>query len=486
MATLPPVTLGVIILVSFGVVLLLHRILEKRFVETAAEVTQPQRQFFLELVLTLGAGIVATIVNFVFYRFPIGSGLTLIVGCVVMGFFLGLDMALARERKIINRSLEMEMALPPPKRLYSMTRRFSLVAVTTAVCVAIIIVMVISRDIIWLSSIGKDSAMITKAQMSITTEISFIMAVLLILVINLIISYSRNLKLLFDNETGVLEQVSKGDLSRMVPVATRDEFGVIAGHTNSMIEALRHRIQLLSALKLAEEVQRNLLPSASPQVPGLDIAGTSIYCDETGGDYYDYIELPNGRLGVVVADASGHGIDAALHMTTARAFLLFAARNFQGPALMLDEVNQYLTRDSVSTSRFMSMFFLEVDLHKRNLRWVRAGHEPAMVYHPEADDFSELSGDGMAMGVLTDYTFKEYTAGELKSNSVVVITTDGIHESRNEAGEMFGMDRLRRAIKDHAAEEAQRIQTAIIDAVREFRGSAPQEDDITLVVIKVL
>ena len=486
MATLPPVTLGVIILVSFGLVLLVHRPLEKRFVETATEVAQPQRQFYLEMALVMSGGIVANIYNMSFYQFPVGSGLTLIVGCLVMGFFLGLDMALARERKIISGSLEMEMALPPPTRLYSMTRRFSLVAVTTAFCVAIIIAMVLSRDIIWLSTIGEDSAALSMAQMSVATEISFIMAVLLVMVINLIISYSRNLKLLFENETGVLELVSKGDLSRMVPVATQDEFGVIAGHTNSMIEALRHRIRLLSALKLAEEVQRNLLPSAAPQVPGLDIAGTSIYCDETGGDYYDYIELPNGRLGVVVADASGHGIDAALHMTTARAFLLFAARNFQGPALMLDEVNQYLTRDSASTSRFMSMFFLEVDPQKHSLRWVRAGHEPAMVYHPEADDFSELSGDGMAMGVVTDYTFKEYTAGELKSGSVVVITTDGIHETHNQEGKMFGMDRLRQTIRDHAQDEAQKIQDAIIEAVEAFRGSAPQEDDITLVIIKVL
>jgi sigma-B regulation protein RsbU (phosphoserine phosphatase) len=380
----------------------------------------------------------------------------------------------------------MEIALPPPTRLYSMTRRFSMVAVATAIFVAVVIVLVISRDIVWLSTIGEDSAGLAQAQMSVSSEIAFIMAVLLVLVINLIISYSRNLKLLFKNETGVLEKVSNGDLSRMVPVATRDEFGVIAGHTNSMIEALRHRIQLLSALKLAEEVQRNLLPSGAPRVPGLDISGTSIYCDETGGDYYDYIELPNGRLGVVVADASGHGIDAALHMTTARAFLVFAARNFTGPALMLDEVNRYLTRDSVSTSRFMSMFFLEIDPQKRSLRWVRAGHEPAMVYLPEADDFSELAGDGMAMGVTTDYTFKEYTAGELKPGSVVVITTDGISETRNPEGEMFGVDRLRETIRNQSGNEAEQIKAAVIESVDAFRGSAAQEDDITLVVIKVL
>jgi sigma-B regulation protein RsbU (phosphoserine phosphatase) len=367
-----------------------------------------------------------------------------------------------------------------------MTRRFSMVAVTTAIFVAIVIVLVISRDIVWLSTIGEDGAGLVQAQMSVSLEIAFIMAVLLALVINLIISYSRNLKLLFNNETVVLEKVSNGDLSRMVPVATRDEFGVIAGHTNSMIEALRHRIQLLSALKLAEEVQRNLLPAAAPRIPGLDISGTSIYCDETGGDYYDYIELPNGRLGVVVADASGHGIDAALHMTTARAFLLFAVRDFTGPALVLDEVNQYLTRDSASTSRFMSMFFLEVDPRKRSLRWVRAGHEPALVYMPQADDFSELAGDGMAMGVTTDCTFKEYTVGELRPGSVVVITTDGISETRNPEGEMFGSDRLKETLRRQAGNEAQQIKTAIIESVAAFRGSAEQEDDITLVVIKVL
>ncbi|NIQ92700.1 MAG: phosphatase, partial [Deltaproteobacteria bacterium] len=110
----------------------------------------------------------------------------------------------------------------------------------------------------------------------------------------MIISYSKNLKLLFENETNVLERVTQGDLSRLVPVATNDEFGVIAGHTNTMIDGLRHRLQLITALKLAEEVQQNLLPTEPPSYPGLDIAGISNYCDETGGDYYDYFRLSNG------------------------------------------------------------------------------------------------------------------------------------------------------------------------------------------------
>jgi sigma-B regulation protein RsbU (phosphoserine phosphatase) len=164
------------------------------------------------------------------------------------------------------------------------------------------------------------------------------MAVLLALVVNLIVSYSRNLRLLFNNETDVLERVSRGDLSRTVPVATRDEFGVIAGHTNSMIQGLRHRTKMITALKLAEEVQQNLLPVSAPDHPGLDLSGTSIYCDETGGDYYDFFKLPNNNLGVVVADASDHGVGSALLMTTARAFLISGVQHFRGPTGQEDDV----------------------------------------------------------------------------------------------------------------------------------------------------
>jgi len=109
-------------------------------------------------------------------------------------------------------------------------------------------------------------------------------------------------------------------------------------------------------------------------------AGTSIYCDETGGDYYDYFGLPQDRCGIVVADASGHGVGAAMHMTTVRAFLHFGIRDYDSPAKLLTDVNTYVTRDSSQTGRFMSMFFLEIDRKSKMLRWVRAGHEPALVY----------------------------------------------------------------------------------------------------------
>jgi sigma-B regulation protein RsbU (phosphoserine phosphatase) len=486
MAELPPVRLGVHILAVYSAVLVLRRLLEYRWVISADDVSQPIRQFFFDLAAGLSAGLLAAILNHASFGFPAGSLLSLIFGALVYGFFIALDMSLSRERAVIRKAFAEDSVQAPPKRLYSMTRRFTLVAVATALCITIVNLMVLARDMSWLTTVGTDPGAIRGAILSITYEVLFIMAVLLGLAINLIVSYSRNLKLLFENETGVLERVTNGDLSRLVPVATRDEFGLIAGHTNTMIEGLRHRIELISALQLAEEVQRTLLPAAPPDVPGLDLSGTSIYCQETGGDYYDYVLLPEGRLGVVVADVSGHGIDAALFMASARAFLLSEAQSFKTPALLARDVNRYMTRDSDPTGRFMSMFFLEIDPRAKMLRWVRAGHEPAVVYDPVRATFCELGGEGMAMGVMDAAEYRDYTQQGWAPGSVIVIGTDGITETRNIAGEFFGAERVRQVVRANASRSAAGIQSAVIEAVQTFRGQAPQEDDVTLVVVKLM
>jgi sigma-B regulation protein RsbU (phosphoserine phosphatase) len=486
MAQLPPVSLGVHILAAYTVVFILRRPLENRWVRIADEVSQPKRQFVFDFLLGLVAGLLAAGLNTAVFGFPAPSAISLIYGVLIYSFFVALDMSLARERTIILSALAHNRTQPLPKRLYSMTRRFTLVAVATALCVSVVNLSVIARDMSWLTTVGSDPGATLDAIMSVTYEILFIMAVLLGLAINLIVSYSRNLRLLFENETGVLERVTNGDLSRLVPVATRDEFGLIAGHTNTMIEGLRHRIELITSLKLAEEVQRTLLPARPPRVPGLDLSGASIYCNETGGDYYDYVLLPEGRLGIIVADVSGHGIDAALFMASARAFLLSGAQDFKSPALLARDVNRYVTRDSASTGRFMSMFFLEIDPAAKTLRWVRAGHEPAMVYSTTSASFRELGGEGIAMGVVDNAEYLDHTQRGWEPGSVIIIGTDGITETRNTAGELFGSERVREIVRANAAASAEGIQAAVIQAVQAFREEAPQEDDVTLVVVKLL
>ena len=460
--------------------------LERLFVVSSPEPFQPKRQFVLDFLLCLAAGSAVMLYNMIVYRFPPLSGLKVVLGCAIAGFFLSLDTSLARERAVIHEALDSDMALSPPKRFYPMTRKFSLVAITATIFVAAIIGLVISGDVAWLAQIGQSGMSVAQAQLSVIYEVFFVMAVLLVWVVNLIVSYSRNLKVLFENETSILELVSQGDLSKMVPVATNDEFGVIAGHTNTMISGLRHRIKLVSALKLAEEVQQNLLPQEPPSLAGLDIAGTSDYCDETGGDYYDYLELPNGHLGVVVADVSEHGVGAALLMTTARALIRQRAAMTGDIGRIVTDVNQELFRDVKDTGRFMTMFFLDIDFSSKMLRWVRAGHDPAILFDPGEATFHELTGEGMALGVEKDIEFQEVTRQGWTPGSVIVVGTDGIREATNLQGEMFGLDRLRQVIREKGGESAEAIQQAVINELRTFQAGAPQEDDITLVVVKLL
>jgi sigma-B regulation protein RsbU (phosphoserine phosphatase) len=485
METLPPVILGAIILGAFIVAALLHHPLQWRFVKIAPVSSRPKKQFYLEFSLAILAGLLAVVFNLIAFDFPIGSGLSLLFGCAVIGLFMGLDLALAREREIILDTLRSNRYLPSPERFFPVTRKFTIVAVATSLFVALVIIMVIARDIAWLVKIESTGMSMLEAQISVANEIFFVMVVLLALVINLVISYSKNLKLLFQNQTTVLEGVTGGDLSNLVPVATNDEFGVIAGHTNTMIRSLRHRIELMTALKVAEEVQQNLLPHQPPQYEGLDLAGTSIYCDETGGDYFDYIDLPGGKLGIVVADASDHGIGAAIHMTTARAFLLHGAKYADDPAELIGDVNRYLVKDSSQSGRFVSIFLLEIDPSTRVLRWVRAGHEPAILFDPHKKECELLTGEGAVLGFDDGIRYRHSSRTGWTPGSVIVIGTDGIHEALNAEKEMYGRERLQDQISKNHSSSAEGIKDSIIADLKQFQGDTPQADDVTLVVAKL-
>ena len=224
-----------------------------------------------------------------------------------------------------------------------------------------------------------------------------------------------------------------------------------------MINALRHRIQLLSSLEMAKEVQKSLLPAQAPYRKEVEIAGTSHYCDQTGGDYYDYFHLSSGRLGIVVADAADHGVGAALYMSTCRAFIKSALHNYQSPEALLQQVNRILTEDSAETGKFMTLFFLEIDPEARTLKWVRAGHEPALIYEPSKNRFRLLSGQGIALGVNSDATYRSEIQHGWAPGDVLLIGTDGVTEARNEQDEMFGIERVKAVIAQSAAESAGKI-----------------------------
>jgi len=256
----------------------------------------------------------------------------------------------------------------------------------------------------------------------------------------------------------------------------------------AMAALKREHQRVRQSLSLAMEVQQNLLPKANPKIEGLDIAGKSIYCDETGGDYYDFLEVgqpADGKIGIVVGDVSDHGIPSALLMATVRALIRQRCSSFGKIDRVVSDVNRQLASDVKDSGRFMTLFYAEIDRPSNVIRWVSAGHEPAMVYDPATDSFSDLNGsNNLPLGVFEDADFKEKQR-KLAPGQVILIATDGIWEARNPDGKMFGKDRIYRIVRQNAAASAVEIQNAVLESLRSFQKDARLEDDRTLVVIKI-
>ncbi len=242
------------------------------------------------------------------------------------------------------------------------------------------------------------------------------------------------------------------------------------------------------SLELAREVQQNLLPHKNPQLEKLDIAGRSIYCDETGGDYYDFITTDTGeneQLAIAIGDVSGHGISSALLMATVRSSLRQRLSKPGDAGEVISDVNCQLAHDVEDSGQFMTMFYMMIDPTKKQLLWVRAGHDPAIFYDPSTDKFEELSGSGVALGVMEDSIFKTYTKTALHKGQIIFLSTDGIWEAFNQKGEMFGKERIYDNIRKNSSLSANEIVDRMIESLKSFQQGAQIEDDITMVVIKI-
>ncbi len=219
------------------------------------------------------------------------------------------------------------------------------------------------------------------------------------------------------------------------------------------------------------------------------MAGTSIYCDETGGDYYDYIRYETGTsdgmpLAVVVGDVSGHGMPSALLMATARALLRQRLSLPGDLAAVFMDVNCQLAQDVGDSGQFMTLMALAVNPGAGSIVWVRAGHDPAILYDPGTNGFTLLAGPGVALGVDGAFGYTLQRRDHLAPGSIILIGTDGLWEACNAEGAMFGKARVREVLRRHAGEPAAMIQDRLVAALGEFRGSVALADDVTLVVIK--
>ena len=294
---------------------------------------------------------------------------------------------------------------------------------------------------------------------------------------------------ILSREYRVLEGESISKEGRKVPIlihgnTLRNDTGDVIGNMAFITDMTEHK----KALALAGEVQKSLLPQSEPQVQGLDIAGRNISCEEIGGDYFDFLwrqEYPDAYFSVIVGDITGHGVDAALLMTAARAFLRMRASQSGSISQIVTEMNRHLAQDVLDTGRFMTLFYLTLDPQENQIGWVRAGHDPAIIYDPARDTFEELMGNGIALGVDENFTYPENHKTGLAEGQIIAVGTDGIWETCNQDGEMFGKERFREIIRRDANHGARDILNAVYDELNEFTKGLKAEDDITLVIVKV-
>jgi serine phosphatase RsbU (regulator of sigma subunit) len=241
-------------------------------------------------------------------------------------------------------------------------------------------------------------------------------------------------------------------------------------------------------LTQAGKLQQTLMPKADPQIDGYDIAGKSIPCDETGGDYFDFInphEWGQEKLGIVVADVIGHGISAALLMTSVRASFRERILSPGNGVAIVSDVNRRLVQDIEALNLFITMFYSEIDLKEKCFRWVHAGHESALSYDSAADTFQMLGGEGLPLGVMKDWVYQEANI-PIRPGQIILIGTDGIKEACNPFNEHFGNERLQMIIKYNHQKSAKEILHEVYGALENFRSSAERKDDETMVVVKAL
>jgi phosphoserine phosphatase RsbU/P len=281
--------------------------------------------------------------------------------------------------------------------------------------------------------------------------------------------------------------LAKGNFGEPLLITSRDEVGELTRNFNAMTSRLEQGAHLQKSIEIAREVQQNFLPRRGVDKPGLTVSGVSVYCDETGGDFFDFIEFPNNpaQIGIVVGDVVGHGIGAALLMATVRALLRSRLGQSGSLAEIITDVNRLLCLDTIQTGNFSSLFYLTIDTDRGEAQWVRAGHDPAILYYPGLQRFEELKGEGLVLGVDAGYP---YSSGMLplgREEVIILIGSDGAWEVGNSEGERFGKQRIRDLLKTRHGLPPEMMLQAITAEIEQFRNLQPQADDITLVAIRI-
>ncbi len=276
---------------------------------------------------------------------------------------------------------------------------------------------------------------------------------------------------------------SQGDFVVFKSLAEQSAFALY----NAIIYSMANEKKRLDHdLEIARDIQRILLPSEAPAIDGFQISGINVPARLVSGDYFDYIRVDDERLGVAIADVSGKGVPASLIMAICRSVLRAEAARNPSPADVLRKVNRQLYPD-IKEDMFISMAYLILDHHRNSITLARAGHDAPLLYKQQSQTVTPVKSPGMVVGIDSGNVFDRLTvdfAISLERDDCLVLYTDGVTETLNAEEDEFGLDRVIQAVRARANDGAQAIVKKIIQDVRDFTGSLPQNDDITLIAIR--
>ncbi len=289
--------------------------------------------------------------------------------------------------------------------------------------------------------------------------------------------------------------VGKGELGVQLDAAgAATEIQALALTFNGMTRELQSHIERLAAeigarsrierdLDVAREIQQGLLPASTPDVDGYDIAGVSLSADKTGGDYYDWVPLSDGQTFVSLADVSGHGIGPALVTAVCRAYVHASLSTGQNLTGLFDRLNDLLVSD-LPDNRFVTFVAVTLDPDRHTARLLSAGHAPLFRYVASERRLEQYDADGLPLGIAPGFEYPQPTEFALGPGDFLLLPTDGLFECTTPTGESFGIARLREAIESHADLGAEALIARLVAITTELRAGAPQEDDVTAVVIR--
>ena len=263
--------------------------------------------------------------------------------------------------------------------------------------------------------------------------------------------------------------------------------GVIALDNSALIKESFERERMEEELRIAREVQQRLLPHKTPEYDGLSIEALTITAYEVGGDYYDFINFPNDRIGFIIGDVSGKGTSAAFYMAEAKGIIQSLSKSFQQPRELLIRTNEILY-ETLERKSFISMLMASLDRKSQTLSFARAGHCPLLYYSSTANKANLLQPQGIGVGLEKGDVFKKTLVEEkipCKKDDIFVFYTDGLSEARNKEGLEYGDERLCTLIAKNAAKTAPELKEIVIDSILSFLDGQSLSDDLTLLLVKL-